>query len=153
MKQNCFETLKRNKSPKHVAVEGNLHFTPTSFPALWLGRNKYHVFASLASPEETVMHDNLLSPDLQRWQRSCPTLSRGTSRTRGGGHTWWWRRRRPGRTFIIGTANKHTGLLRPSPLTHPATLFRSEEAAFMCSRHWEGVISAERTTGEVPHRT
>lgn len=149
-KSNCLETLKRNKSAQHVGVEDNLHFTPTSLRVLWL--QQIRCVYTFASSEETAMYDNLLSPDLQRWQRSCPTLSRGTSRTRGGDHTWWWRRRRPGRTFIIGTANKHAGPLGPSPLTHPATLFLSAEAAFMCRRRREGVISTERRTGELADR-
>lgn len=55
----------------------------------------------------------ILTPDPQRWRRSCPTPSRGTSRTLGGDHTWWWRRRRKGKTFHCKPhpANQPFGLL------------------------------------------
>lgn len=85
-------------------------------------------------------HLFVLTPDLQRWQRSCLILSRGTSRTPGGDHTCWWRRRRPGKTFII---TRQTNTQDCFPLTLPAPLFLSVAAAFMCSRCREAAISAE----------
>lgn len=57
------------------------------------------------------------APDLQRWQRSCLILSRGTSRTLGGDHTCWWRRRRPGKASIIALQTNTQGRSR---LTQPA---------------------------------
>lgn len=75
----------------------------------------------------------ILTPDLQRWRRSCPIRSRGTSRTLGGDHTWWWRRRRKGKTFHCKPphpANQPFSFA----LSHVWTTPRGRDLALLCLR-------------------